>query len=142
MKKTIQIFVFLLASFITLGEKSFAQNEEPPLLVCSFQRVLNPDVATVNNMIKETFAPILNKLVDEKMLLSWGQFNHAWGDEWNINVWYVVPDMVSFDKFWNEYIKRVTAKDEKAFQNLTKFVQMHKDNIYTIEYQYPVPPQN
>ena len=99
------------------------------------------DVGTVNKMINENFAPILNGLVDDKMLYSWGLFNHTWGDEWNVNVWYTVKDMAAFDKFWEEYMKRLSEQQADAWAKMRGYIQEHKDNIYTIMNQYPVPQQ-
>ena len=139
MKKLSQILaVFVIIIFA--GNIS-AQSDEHPTLVCSFQKVKLSDIGAVNKLIKEKFAPVLNSLVDDKMLDSWGQFNHSWGDEWNLNVWYIVKDMAAFDKFWDEYIKRLNQKEPDAFPQLREYIQEHKDNIYTIQNQYPLPPQ-
>jgi hypothetical protein len=141
MKKLTQIFAVLIIFIFAAGNIS-AQSEDQPLLVVSFQKIKMADVGTVNKMINEKFAPILNGLVDEKMLLGWGLFNHTWGDEWNVNVWYTVKDMAAFDKFWEEYMKRLSEKQPDAWKEMRGYIQEHKDNIYTIMNQYPVPPTN
>ena len=140
MKWLSKIFAFLFI-FILAAGSSQAQESEQPLLVVSFQKVKMADVGAMNKMINENFAPILNGMVDDKMLLSWGLFNHTWGDEWNVNVWYTVKDMASFDKFWDEYMKRINEKQPDAWKEMRGYIMEHKDNIYTIMNQYPVPPQ-
>ena len=85
MKKPIQILSAVILIFVITGN-IFAQSEEKPVLVVSFQKVKLSDIQTVNKMINRKFAPILNALVDEKMIGGWGLFNHAWGDEWNVNI--------------------------------------------------------
>ena len=140
MKKLIHNLAILFI-FIFVAGNIQAQESEQPLLVVSFQKVKMSDVGAMNKMINEKFAPILNGLVDDKMLLNWGLFNHAWGDEWNVNIWYTVKDMASFDKFWEEYIKRINEKQPDAWKELRGYIQEHKDNIYTIMNQYPFPPQ-
>lgn len=137
MKTFFKTFAIILVAFLFLDGKSFAQNNEHPALIVSSQKVKMSDMAAANNMITEKFAPILNSFVDNNMLLSWGQFNHAWGDEWNFNIWYMVKDMNAFEKFWEEYIKQVNEKQPDAFKQLRELFQEHKDNIYTIMYQYP-----
>lgn len=132
-------FVALIIFILVVGNIS-AQSNEQPLLVVSFQKINLADIGTVNKMINEKFAPILNSLVDDKMILSWGLFNHAWGDEWNVNVWYTVKDMASFDKFWDEYMKRISEKQPDAWAQMRGYIQEHKDNIYSIVNQYPMPP--
>jgi hypothetical protein len=140
MKKIVQIFAVLFIMSFALNT-TLAQDAENPLLVVSFQKIKMADVGTVNKMINENFAPILNGLVDDKMLLSWGLFNHTWGDEWNVNVWYTVKDMAAFDKFWEEYMKRLSEQQADAWAKMRGYIQEHKDNIYTIMNQYPVPQQ-
>jgi len=140
MKRTATLTALLIASLF-LGGRSFAQNAEQPLLIVSFNMVPMSEVGKVNKMVDSVFSPILKELVDAKFIDGWGQFSHAWGDEWNLNIWYVVKDMASFDKFWTEYVSRVNKKHPGAFAATTKYFQAHKDNIYTIRNQYPVPPQ-
>ena len=141
MKKLTQIFV-ALTIFIFVTGNITAQSEEQPLLVVSFQKIKMADIATVNKMINDKFAPILNRLVDDKMLLGWGLFNHTWGDEWNVNIWYTVKDMAAFDKFWDEYMKQIREKQPDAWKELRGYIMEHKDNIYTIMNQYPMPTAN
>ena len=141
MKQTTKIFAIILVAFLFLSENNFAQNNEQPLLIVSFNMVPMADVGKVNKMGDSIFVPILKELVDEGMLYSFGSFNHNWGDEWNVNYWYTAKDMASFDKFWDEYVSRVSKRHPGAFAAITKYFQAHKDNIYTIRDQYPVPPQ-
>ena len=140
--KKFSLLTVLLITLTILTNQSFAQDAENPLLVVSFQKIKMTDVGTVNKLINEKFAPILNSLVDDKMLLGWGLFNHTWGDEWNVNVWYTVKDMAAFDKFWEEYMKRLSEKQPDAWKEMRGYIMEHKDNIYTIMNQYPMPPAN
>lgn len=141
MKELTKIFALAVIFIFTTGSIS-AQGNEHPLLVVSYQKVKLSDIETVNKMFNEKFAPILNTMVDDKFIHSWGLFNHSWGDDWNVNVWYIADDMSSFEKFWKEYRKRMNEKDPDAFKNLVGYIQDHKDNIYSIQNQYPVPPRN
>lgn len=137
-----QLTRFLAIMFVCiLAGNVIAQNEEQPLLVVSFQKVRLVDISAFNKLVNEKFAPILNSLVDDKMLLGWGLFNHAWGDEWNANVWYTVKNVAAFDQFWDEYMKRISEKQPDAWKELRGYIQEHKDNIYTIMNQYPIPKQ-
>ena len=131
---------FLVITFLVTSLPILAQDSDgPPLLVCGFNQVPMGKVGTVNNMVDSVFAPVLNGLVDEGMLMGWGQFNHAWGDEWNVNFWYTAKDMSSFDAFWSEYVKSVSDKHPGAFGAVVKYFQAHKDNMYTIRTQYSAP---
>ncbi|MCX8105003.1 MAG: hypothetical protein N3D80_03910 [Ignavibacterium album] len=137
MKTISKIFVIMIIFFFINGVKIFSQNNERPLLITSFNMVSLSDMGKVNKMLDSVFAPILNKLVDDGFLISWGQFTHLWGDEWNFNFYYIAKDLESFDKFWNEYVTRVSKKFPDAFPNTAKYFQAHKDNIYTLRTRYP-----
>ena len=65
-----------------------------------------------------------------------GQLNHAWGDEWNFNLWYSAKDTETFHKFWDEYTKHVSEKFPDAFGSTVGYFQEHKDNIYSIRNGY------
>jgi hypothetical protein len=119
------------------GGKIFSQNNDRPLLITSFNMVPTSEMSKANKMLDSVFAPVLKQLVDEGFLISWGQFTHLWGDEWNFNIYYIAKDMAAFDKFWEEYVTRVNKKFPDAFANTTKYFQAHKDNIYTLRTRYP-----
>lgn len=140
MKQTTKIFAILLFAFLFMNGKSLSQDENP-LLIVSFNMVSMSDVGKVNKMGDSLFVPVLKELVDEGMLYSFGSFNHNWGDEWNVNYWYTAKDMASFEKFWDEYVKRVSTRHPNAWSSMVKYFHAHKDNIYYIRNQYPAPLQ-
>lgn len=141
MKQSIKISAILFLVVIIFSEKNFAQNDEQPLLIVSFNMVSMGDVGKVNKMADSVFVPILKELVDDGMIYSFGNFSHSWGDEWNVNTWYTAKDMASFDKFWDEYVSRVGKRHPTAWASTVKYFQAHKDNIYVIRNQYPLPPK-
>jgi len=141
MKNPTQIFAVVLITILFFSGNSLAQDNDQQILVVSQNMVSMSDVGKVNKLGDSIFVPVLKELVDEGYILSFGQFNHNWGDEWNVNYWYVAKDMSSFDTFWNEYVSRVSERHPGAFGSTVKYFQAHKDNIYTIRNQYPVPPK-
>lgn len=140
MKQLTKIFAALVIFIFVAGNIS-AQSEEHPVLVVSFQKVKMSDIGAANKIINEKMAPVLKGLVDDGLLYGWGLFNHAWGDEWNVNIWYTLKDMDAFSKFWAEFRKRMIEKQPDAWKELTSMVLEHKDNIYSVQNQYPLPPQ-
>lgn len=129
--------IFLLVLFVFGGVEIFGQDsEKPTILVFSQNKVKMADMGKVNKMVDSVFAPILNSFVDEGKLSGWGQLNHAWGDEWNFNLWYSAKDTETFHKFWEEYIKKVSEKHPEAFGSTVEYFQEHKDNIYSIRNGY------
>lgn len=139
MNKLTKLTAIIFIAFLFFGGSNFAQSDDQPLLIISQNMVTMSDVGKVNKIGDSIFVPILKELVDEGMLYSFGNFNHTWGDEWNVNYWYTAKDMASFEKFWDEYVKRVTTRHPDAWPIIIKYFQAHKDNIYTIRGQYPVP---
>ena len=134
---TTLIVLMLMTSVNIFGQKS----EQPSWLVVSQNIVSLSKVGTVNKMIDSVAVPILNELVDEGMLAGWGQFNHAWGDEWNVNFWYVAESQSAFGAFWNEYVKRASERHPGALGEIVKYFQAHKDNMYVIINQYQAMPE-
>lgn len=137
MKRFFALFLVIVSVFF-FSTGIFAQNN-PPLLIVSNNMVSMGDVGKVNKLADSVFAPILKELVDEGMIYSFGNFNHNWGDEWNINYYYIAKDMASFEKFWNEYVSRVSKRHPEAWSATIKYFQAHKDNIYILRNRYPDP---
>lgn len=137
MKLINRIYLIIIISLMIFGGKIFSQNNDRPLLITSFNMVPTSEMSKANKMLDSVFAPVLKQLVDEGFLISWGQFTHLWGDEWNFNIYYIAKDMAAFDKFWEEYVTRINKKFPDAFANTTKYFQAHKDNIYTLRTRYP-----
>lgn len=139
MKMFSKFCAITIVAFLFLSEINFAQSDDQPMLIVSSNMVPMADMGKVNKMVDSVFTPILKELVDEGFIFSFGHFTHAWGDEWNSNFWYIAKDMASFEKFWDEYVKRGSARHPGAFAATTKYFQAHKDNIYSIRGQYPAP---
>lgn len=133
---TTLIVLMFIASANLFGQES----EQPTWLVVSQNMVPLSKVETVNKMIDSVSVPILNELVDEGMLSGWGQFNHAWGDEWNVNFWYVAQSQSAFVVFWDEFVNRVRERHPGAFGEIVQYFQAHKDNMYVIRNQYQAMP--
>ena len=80
MKMFSKLFAIILVAFLFVSESNFAQSNDQPLLIVSFNMVPMSDMGKVNKMVDSVFTPILKELVDEKFIFSFGQFTHTWGD--------------------------------------------------------------
>lgn len=140
-----RIFIVFLAflSLISLTNLIAQEKEKtslPTWLVVSQNMVDMVDVEKVNGMIDSMFVPIMEELVNEGKIFGWGQFNHAWGDEWNLNLYYITESHSAFVEFWNEFMKRVREKFGEAGFEMGKFLKAHKDNMYFIRHMsMPTP---
>ncbi len=136
--KRIVGFIFALTILFAVNF-SVAQETEntltkPGWFVLSQNMVPLSDVEELNVLSDSLFVPILNELVDEGKLLSYGLLSHAWGDEWNYNIYYITKDYPAFIEFFNEYVKRVTEKQSDALSKAVSLIKAHKDNMYSIRY--------
>lgn len=132
--------VVLALFIISLSGNSFAQEEKkvpkPGWVVSSENIVKSGKMATVNKMIDTAFAPVMKELMDEGILIGWGQLNHAWGDEWNLNIYYINKDHEAFVKFWKEFLKRVKEKFPQVVKEMSSLLSRHKDNMYYVRHMH------
>ncbi len=133
--KKLLVIIFAL---VFLFSNSFAQEEEkkpkPGWVVISQNMVALQDVAKVNKLTDSITVPIMKELIDEGKLLGWGQLNHAWGDEWNVNFYYVTESQKAFLEFWSEFIKRINERHPGSYQEWAPLIKAHKDNMYFIRH--------
>ena len=125
--------LILIGAFTSIAAQ---ESEKPTILVFSQNMVKMSDMGKVQKAMDSLFVPILNSMVDQGKISGWGQLNHAWGDEWNFNLWYSAKDMKTFNEFWAEYVKTVSEKHPGAFGSVVSMFQAHKDNIYSIQHSY------
>lgn len=125
MKNLTKTFLLILIFAVS---SIFAQ-EQLPWLVISQQKVLPKNVEKINELLKRA-APILNEFQKEGKIIAWGQFNHAWGDDWNVNMYYVTKDRDSFFKFIDEFIKSLNEKFPGEENDPRQYFEEHKDNMY------------
>jgi hypothetical protein len=112
-----------------------AQEEEeapwPATVVFSQNKCANSNMPALNAATDSVFGPILDELVSEGMLINWGVLTHAWGDDWNWNVYYGAESHRAFLDFWSEYTSRLNERHPGWWQQVWEFCTDHKDNIYT-----------
>ena len=133
--------IILCAYFFLISAQSiFAQNEGPGTLVFSQNMVAMKDMGKVNKLIDSLSVPIWNEIMNEGMLMGWGQLNHEWGDEWNCNFYYIAKDKESFFAAWDEFVKRMGERHPDAWKEMIPAFQAHKDNVYYYQQRhYPEP---
>jgi hypothetical protein len=101
------------------GTVVFSQNK------CPYENWPQLDAA-----LDSIFAPVLDELVAEGMLVNWGILTHAWGDEWNWNIYYGVESHRAFLDFWSEYTGRLDERHPDWWEQVWDLCTDHKDNIY------------
>jgi len=104
-----KLIILLLSTYCSLT--LFAQNVT---VVFSQNKCHFNNVEDMNKFWKEQATPILNDLVKQEKLIDWGVLTHAWGDEWNWNVYYVAENQNKFNEAWGELIKRLIENNPDA----------------------------
>lgn len=134
------IVILCAFSFFLSVQSILAQEEGPGTLVFSQNMVAMKDIGKVNKIIDSLTVPIWQELMDEGMLMGWGQLNHEWGDEWNCNFYYVAKDKDAFFAAWNEFVKRMGERHPDAWKEMIPAFQAHKDNIYYFQQWHNAEP--
>lgn len=130
------LVVFVVLALIIVAYTATAQESQktpkPGFVVLNQNKIPAANVAKLNEFQDSIAAPILNDLMKEGKLLGWGQLDHAWGDEWNYNIYFITENHRAFLDFYSEYIARMNKKSPGWFQKLAPLFGEHKDNMYTI----------
>ena len=115
--------------------RQLAEGEEPARFIMSNQSMVNQaDLGTINALMDSVSMPVLDAMLDEGLIDSWGDLRHAWGDEWNV-IWYMsAKNHAAFVNAWNELIRRLSEAHPGAFREMGQYVQAHRDNLYYIQY--------
>ena len=138
MQKTVIVslaLVFGAYSIPAHAQEGESAPSPPHLTVLSFI-VPYSKLPAWNAMQDSVFTPVLNGLVDEGYFISWGQMTHNWGDEWNAGTYIISESHTKFLEGWTQYWQRLNAKDPDWFAKSAELFTLHKDNMYTIRYQY------
>ena len=121
-----KLIILLLSTYCSLS--LFAQNVT---VVFSQNKCYFQFEEENTKLWKEQLAPILNDLVKQEKLIDWGVLTHAWGDEWNWNVYYVAENQNKFNDAFGEFFERVLENNPDVMKEFGKFCFEHKDSIYT-----------
>ncbi|MCB2205834.1 hypothetical protein KQI65_13905 [bacterium] len=131
MKRTL-LYTLLGLLLTTAIYAQEADSPEPVFLVVNQNQVDMKDMAALRTMWFERAVPILEEMKKEGLVLNYGLFTHAWGDEWNFNFFFVTKTHEDFLKAWDEYIDRLQAAHPDTFMEWVSKIKSHKDNMYTM----------
>ena len=87
-------------------------------------------------MTTDKWGPIMNEVVEEAKWVDWGILEHAWGNEWNWNVYYVAEDRESFFEGWDLMIKKMNEKHPGWFDEFEDWCFEHKDSMHSQRFGY------
>ncbi len=131
MKRTL-LYTLLGLLFATVTYAQDGDRPEPVFLVVNQNQVAMTDMGALNDMWFDKAVPVLDKMKEEGLVLDFGLFTHAWGDEWNFNFYFVTKSHEDFLKAWDEYIKRMGEAHPDSFMEWVSKIKAHKDNMYSL----------
>lgn len=108
--------------------------QQPPAGVVVSQNVCDfGAVDELNQMVRQHWAPVLDRAVREGELTGWGVLTHLWGDEWNWVVYYSGPNAGTLSQRVSRLLGEIFgAMPGDAMAQLGRMCTAHKDNIYTV----------
>ncbi len=130
MKKFFSYTTLLLFLFLSTNI-SFAQDNRPGWLVTNTNKVSISDMDKLAHL-DSIAIPILQSFVDNGMLFTFGRMDHAWGDEWNVNYYFVTKDAKSFFDFWEQYMEKLSEAMSDQSTSYRELFREHKDNMYAV----------
>jgi hypothetical protein len=129
------LFVLPLSLHAQDNDMGMAEEAGPPsFLMFNQSQIPGEQVSAYNHLVDSLMRPVMNALVDEGLVATWGYLNHAWGDEWNWAWFMYTKDHAAFLKAWSEVVKRVADADSTSWSQLTKPVKRHRDNLYHLRH--------
>ena len=129
---SLAVVASLLTISLTLLSQTNQAQVKPGFFVLHLNKVANENVDKIDALLDSISTPVLNDLIREKKLVSWGQLTHGWGDEWNYNFFFITESHRSFLDFWEEYIARCNRKSPGWWSKAGPLITAHKDNMYAI----------
>ncbi len=94
---------------------------------CAFNRQ-----GEIRRMNDSLWIPVAQELVNEGRLIAAGSAYHAWGDEWNVVVWYTATDIPTFLSAASELFRRIGQRHPNYMTQMLSLCTEHKDSFYSV----------
>lgn len=126
-------FAAALAAPAAAQEQEGAQEGGAMGVVVSQQVCTFAALDDLNGLVREYWAPILDRAVGEGVLTGWGVLNHLWGDEWNWVVYYSGPNPAGLSEVVGNLLGEIfEAMPGDPMEEFTEMCSAHKDNVYVL----------
>lgn len=102
------------------------------VLVVSQNKCATDKQQQIRRLQDSLWAPIAQELVNEGKLLAAGSAYHAWGDEWNVVVWYTAANHQSFFDAFDQLFGRMQQRHPTSIAQVMSWCSEHRDNIYVM----------
>jgi hypothetical protein len=84
----------------------------------------------IRRMVDSLWIPIAQELVNEGRLTAAGSAYHAWGDEWNVVMWFTAADIPTFLAAYSELVRRFEQRHPAAMTQMLSGCTDHRDSMY------------
>lgn len=101
----LQLVALIVTSSTSWAQQPAQQPLRPGVVVVSHNKCGLDKVARVDSLSAQAIYPVLDEVVREGRLLSWGVLTHSWGDEWNYVIYYTATNVSAFHSAWAEIIR-------------------------------------
>lgn len=125
----------VLALAAGLASPATAQDEAgAPMGVVVSQQICSFAVLDdLNEMVREYWAPVLDRAVSEGVLTGWGVLNHLWGDEWNWVIYYSGPNAGGLTQVVSGLLGEIIeGMPGDPMEDLANMCSAHRDNVYVV----------
>jgi hypothetical protein len=112
----------------------------PGVIMVSSQKCALDAPARLDSISKLAFYPVLDEMVKEGRLLSWGTLEHSWGDEWNFVIYYTATSNSAFFNAWSEVVRRLGQRRPQFLAEFAGLCSEHRDNLYAVMHLSAPPP--
>jgi hypothetical protein len=130
----------ILALTLVVASSNFASAQEAPQPgVVAVQYFKCQDVAAFDRIVETAWLPQVRRALEEGRLLSWGQLDHFWGDEWNRVLYNTAADIQTFHAVFDDIFRAVSAEHPEMSRDIARACSEHKDNIYSVARALPAP---
>lgn len=131
MRKT-GLLLFLLSVLFAPG--AVAQDAgEPERVYAAYFQVSYSDLEEWIGLWNEAMAPVLQELVDERMLVGYGAQIHNTGGEFNFRQAMQGTAGTNFDAVWMTLFERIGERNPSEMERMMGMMQAHDDEIWNID---------
>ena len=127
--------LLLLATVLFAGPAEAQEPQQQPTdgVVVSLNMCNFGAVEELNQMVRQHWAPVLDRAVREGNLSGWGVLTHMWGDEYNWVVYYAGPNAGTLSQRVSALLGEIFgAMPGDAMSRFGGMCTAHKDNIYAV----------
>lgn len=99
--------------------------------------VCNGDESRADQIVKDVFAPVYNRHVEEGSIVSWGWMEHFIGGEYRRVATMTAKDFKSLLKARSAVISELDAKHEEEFDEFDSICGSHSDYLWAVAHEKP-----